>query len=112
MSLSSFNDRRGGGGGGRLTSNNFRGGSRGGGQQRADYSIPIRFTKTVKIDPELKTPLQEMPLSEKTKKVLSDKGFETMTPIQSQSYNLVYSGADVVGIIFLFIFPFGPFFTF
>lgn len=36
-------------------------------------------------------------MSDKTKKVLEEKGFETMTPIQSQSYDLVYSGVDVVG---------------
>ena len=92
-----------GGGGGGGGGGNYRGGGgggnyRGGGRsfnRPTDFSS-LRFTKTVKIDPEFKTPLIDMPLSERTKKVLSEKGFELMTPIQSQSYDLVYSGEDVV----------------
>ena len=81
--------------------NNGNGGrGRGGGGRsysRPD-TIPIRFAKTIKIDPDDKTRVEDMPLSIKTKKVLVEKGFEFMTPIQSQSYDLVYSVVDVVGI--------------
>lgn len=89
--------------GGKFGGGNRGGGWRGGvaggrgGGSRSPPDIPIRFTKTIKIDPDLKTPLADMPMSDKTKKVLELKGFETMTPIQSQSYDLVYSGVDVVG---------------
>ena len=85
------------GGGGRGGGGGWRGGGSRGGGFRPPPDIPIRFTKTIKIDPEFKTPLSDMPMSDKTKKVLADKGFESMTPIQSQSYDLVYSGVDVVG---------------
>ncbi|CAK9252802.1 unnamed protein product [Sphagnum jensenii] len=87
-SLRAFNGRKMGGGG-------WKGGSSGGRYSRPD-SLPIRFTKTIKIDPENKTPLEDMPFSSKTKAILVEKGFVTMTPIQSQSYDLVFSGADVV----------------
>jgi hypothetical protein len=65
--------------------------------QRPDYSIPIRFEKTVKIDPDIQIPVGEMNISEKTKQILFEKGFENMTPIQSQSYDLIFEGNDVVG---------------
>jgi len=95
-----------GGGGGRGGGGGYggRGGGGGGGRWRGGSSrpdtIPIRFAKTIKIDPTFQTPLSEVPLSDKTRKVLTDKGFENMTPIQSQSYDLVYSGVDVVGKLF------------
>eukprot|EP01038_Epipyxis_sp_PR26KG_P009150 gene9150-12341_t len=68
----------------------------GGGRAKMDQSLKLRFTKTVKIDPESKTPIEEMNFSPKTLSVLQAKGFTEMTPVQSQSYDLVYSGADVV----------------
>lgn len=95
FSYGASRNRGGGGGGG--------GGWRGGGGrsfQRPSDNIPIRFSKTIKIDPEFKTPIADMNISEKTKKILTDKGFELMTPIQSQSYDLVYSGVDIVGTFF------------
>ena len=90
--------RGGGGGGGGGYRGGGGGGYRGGGRsfnRPTDFSS-LRFTKTIKIDPEFQTPLADMPLSDRTKKILSEKGFELMTPIQSQSYDLVYSGDDVV----------------
>jgi superfamily II DNA/RNA helicase len=52
----------------------------------------LNFKETVKIDPEFRTPLSEMNFSEKTKEVLRSKGFEAMTPVQSQAYSYVASG--------------------
>ena len=74
------------------------GGGRGGGRgrPRMDDRQKLRFSNTIKIDPELKTPVTEMNLSERTLRVLKEKGFETLTPVQSQSYSSVYSGVDVV----------------
>lgn len=40
--------------------------------------------------------ITEVDMSSKTLDVLRSKGFEYMTPVQSQSYDLVYSGEDVV----------------
>jgi ATP-dependent RNA helicase DDX21 len=82
-------------------SSNYKGkrDSGGGGKffgRSMDSSLKLRFKTTIKIDPELKTPLSEMKFSEKTFNVLKEKGFEEMTPVQSQSYDLVYSGVDVV----------------
>jgi ATP-dependent RNA helicase DeaD len=37
-----------------------------------------------------------MTFSPITRKVLADKGFTTMTPVQSQSYDLIFEGEDVV----------------
>ena len=61
-----------------------------------DPTAQLRFQKTIKIDTELKKSIEEMNFSEKTNSVLKEKGFLTMTPVQSQSYDYVYSGADVV----------------
>lgn len=105
-SLNAYAGRSGGGGGGRGGGGSYGGrggggGGRGGGGwrggSRQSDSIPIRFAKTIKIDPSFQTPLAEIGVSDKTRQVLTDKGFELMTPIQSQSYDLVYSGVDVVG---------------
>lgn len=74
----------GGGGGGRY------------GRPQMDPAAKLRFKKTIKIDPEYKTKIEDMKLSEKTLKVLKDKGFQEMTPVQSQSFDYVYSGDDVV----------------
>ena len=101
FSYGASRNRGGGGGGG--------GGWRGGGGrsfQRPSDNIPIRFSKTIKIDPEFKTPIADMNISEKTKKILTDKGFELMTPIQSQSYDLVYSGVDIVGTFFTTVYSY------
>lgn len=99
-SLFAYAGRGGGGGGAGRGGGYSRGGGGGGSRWRSPSrpdSIPIRFAKTIKIDPNFQTPLADIGVSEKTKKVLSDKGFENMTPIQSQSFDLVYSGVDVVG---------------
>jgi len=80
-------DRRRGGGGG------HRGRGRG---LQQDPLAKLSFTKTIKIDPEEKTPVSEMPLSDCTKDILQKKGFEFMTPVQSQSYEFVKSGSDCV----------------
>ncbi len=77
--------RRGGGGGY---------GSNGGGAQNP--FAKLSFKHTVKIDPDHTTAVTEMPFSDVTKTVLQQKGFSKMTPVQSQSYEHVFSGADVV----------------
>ena len=61
-----------------------------------DQRLQLNFRKTIKIDPDLKTPITEMNFLPKTIEVLQGKGFEFMTPVQSQSYDLVYGGDDVV----------------
>lgn len=50
----------------------------------------------MKIDPSVKTPIDAIKFDPKTLKVLQNKGFEFLTPVQSQSYEHVYSGVDVV----------------
>ena len=56
----------------------------------------LRFTKTIKIDPELRTEIGAIDFSAPTLRTLKEKGFETLTPVQSQSFESVYSGVDVV----------------
>ena len=56
----------------------------------------LRFTKTIKIDPELRTEIGAIDFSAPTLRTLTEKGFETLTPVQSQSFESVYSGVDVV----------------
>lgn len=99
------NDRNRGGSGG-----DFRrsgGGGRGGGGSRfggrggdrqpyVDPFAKLNFRQTIKIDPESTTTIQAMNMSPLTEKVLIDKGFTVMTPVQSQSYQEVYDGNDVV----------------
>ena len=86
----------GGGGGGRRG-----GGGRGGGgyrssQKPSDPFDKLKFEETIQIDPDFQTPITEMPFSAATMKTLQSKGFDKMTPVQSQSYDKVYSGLDVV----------------
>lgn len=86
----------GGGGGGR---GGGRGGYGGGGGRFVrpqDPAEKLKFSKTVKIDPESKTPVGEMRVSEATMKKLIEKEFTHMTPVQSQSYDYVFGGEDVV----------------
>ena len=72
-------------------------GSRGG-HSNNDYDAKakLNFKTTVKIDPNQRTPVEDMPLSTTTTNILLEKGFETMTPVQSQSYEYVASGVDCV----------------
>jgi ATP-dependent RNA helicase DDX21 len=83
---------RGGGYGGR------GGGGYGGrgGRPRMDQTATLRFANTIKIDPNLQKKVDEMGFSEKTLRVLKEKGFESLTPVQTQSYSIVYEGQDVV----------------
>jgi ATP-dependent RNA helicase DDX21 len=85
-------------GGARSSYSGGGGGGGGGGHRfgRQDTGGELRFKKTIKIDPELKTPIGEMNLLPKTLNVLQQKGFEFMTPVQSQSFEYVFGGEDVV----------------
>ena len=56
----------------------------------------LSFKKTIQIDPECQTPIDEMELSAPTVQALKEKGFDKMTPIQSQCFELVRKGEDVV----------------
>lgn len=88
---------RGRGGGGYRGGGGGRGGGRGGGWgQKMDPTLQLRFSKTIKIDPSLKTPLEEMEFHDKTKKILLERGFKEMTPVQSQSYQHILDGGDIV----------------
>lgn len=86
----------GGGGGYRGGGGRGRFGDRSRQQQQQDPFAKLRFKTNVKIDPDAKTPLAEMKFSERTRKTLEGKGFFEMTPVQSQSYDYVYAGGDVV----------------
>lgn len=72
-----------------------RGGSRGG-SRAPDPFANLNFQKTIKIDPEFKTPITEANLSSETLKVLQAKGFTEMTPVQSQAFTEIFGGKDVV----------------
>lgn len=87
--------RGGGGGGGR---GRGRGGGRGGGRfvRASEPFDELSFKETIKIDPENQSPLAEMNFNLKTLKALEKKGFEKLTPVQSQSYARIYEGEDVV----------------
>jgi ATP-dependent RNA helicase DDX21 len=56
----------------------------------------LSFAKTVKIDPEFRSPIKDMNFSPKIEAALLEKGFTTLTPVQSQAYAEVISGKDVV----------------
>jgi superfamily II DNA/RNA helicase len=61
-----------------------------------DPYAKLRFSQTIKIDPELKAAIDSIDFHPKTLAVLKEKGFEYLTPVQSQSYEHVSSGVDVV----------------
>ena len=75
-----------------------RGGGRGGrgGRPRMDDRIQLKFSKTIKIDPDNKTPIAEMKFSSATRRVLEEKGFTELTPVQSQTFDYVFDGVDIV----------------
>jgi DEAD/DEAH box helicase len=75
-----------------------RGGGRGGrgGRPRMDDRIQLKFSKTIKIDPDNKTPVAEMKFSPATRRVLEEKGFTELTPVQSQTFDYVFDGVDIV----------------
>ena len=83
-----------------------RGGGRGGGgrggrggrfgRPRMDDRAQLKFSKTIKIDPENKTPVADMNFSPATRRVLEEKGFTDLTPVQSQSFDYIFDGVDIV----------------
>ena len=90
---------RGGGGGGGRGGGGRGGGGGGGGRFRPRPSDPfeaLRFKETIKINPESKTPITDMTFSAPTLRVLQEKGFTECTPVQSQSFQYVFKGDDVV----------------
>jgi len=88
--------KRSGGGGRGGGGSRFGGGGRGGRAPYVDPFAKLNFRQTIKIDPESTTTIQAMNMSPLTQKVLIDKGFTVMTPVQSQSYKEVFDGNDVV----------------
>jgi ATP-dependent helicase YprA (DUF1998 family) len=54
------------------------------------------FGKVIKLDPELRKLVGDMPFSDGVKALLTEKGFESMTPIQSQCYESIFAGEDVI----------------
>jgi ATP-dependent RNA helicase DDX21 len=56
----------------------------------------LRFKKTINIDPSNQIPIAEAGLSALTLAALEEKRFEKLTPIQSQSFKMVFDGEDVV----------------
>jgi ATP-dependent RNA helicase DDX21 len=62
----------------------------------SDSFQKLKFSTTVKIDPEFRSSIDEMDFSPATLKVLKEKGFTELTPVQSQSFEYVRSGGDVV----------------
>lgn len=61
-----------------------------------DQNAKLKFSETIKIDPARKDPIDSIAFSAPTMRVLASKGFEFLTPVQSQSYPYVYSGVDLV----------------
>ena len=90
-----------GGGGGRSFGNNSRGGSRGGPKsQRIDVS---RFINKAIIIEEVKVYIPkhtfaDFAIDERIKQNITQKGFETPTPIQDQAIPEILQGRDIVGI--------------
>lgn len=103
--------------GGRSRDGNFRSGGRdtfrsGGGNFRSGgrsfdgrRGIPreyqpdvddLSFSKVVKIDPDFKLAVAEMNFTPATKKALEGKGIQHLTPVQSQSFEPVLAGEDIV----------------
>jgi superfamily II DNA/RNA helicase len=87
-----------GGGGGQ------RGRSGGRGQPLMRYSSKqspldsMYFKNVIQIDPTYQRVIDEMEgMSKLTKQALTRKGFAALTPIQSQAYDLVLAGDDIVG---------------
>jgi ATP-dependent RNA helicase DDX21 len=56
----------------------------------------LSFAKTVKINPDFRSPIKDMKFDSKIEQALLEKGFTNLTPVQSQSYPEVLSGKDVV----------------
>lgn len=63
----------------------------------SDFDDRLNFQQIVKIDPNLQTPIADLNCSAVTKNTLLKKGFTALTPIQSQSYDYILSGADIIG---------------
>ena len=84
------------GSGGRGGRGGGRGGRGGRGRPRMDDRAQLKFSKTIKIDPEIKTPVADMKFSAATLRVLEGKGFTDLTPVQSQTFSYVYDGVDIV----------------
>jgi hypothetical protein len=76
------------------------GGSKGsfgsGWQNRMDPAAKLKFSETIKIDPEVKALITDMNFSPQTLKILEEKKFTQMTPVQTASYDPVFNGKDVV----------------
>ena len=84
------NRGRGGGGGGGYRGNRDRRGP------QHDPMAAFTFKHTIKIDPELQTPMEDMGFSTTTMSAMQRKSYTLMTPVQSQSYQVVKEGGDVV----------------
>ena len=56
----------------------------------------LTFKETIKIDPDFRSNLVDMDFSPKTLAALEKKGFEKLTPVQSQSFERILTGEDVV----------------
>jgi superfamily II DNA/RNA helicase len=57
----------------------------------------INFKEMIKIDPAITTPLTEMGFSAHLQSSVQKRGFKLMTPIQSQSFQRILEGNDVIG---------------
>ena len=67
-----------------------------GGKSPMDQTLKLRFKRTIKIDTDIKAPISDFNFSTPTLNALQKKGFDFLTPVQSQSYAPVYAGDDVV----------------
>lgn len=61
-----------------------------------DSSQQLKFSKIIKIDTSLRPPLDSIKLSSKTLEVLKSKGYTSFTPVQYQTFETIYGGADLV----------------
>ncbi len=110
--MSVYGDRGSGGGGRSGGGNGGGGGSRFSSRGPTNRFVPLgrgysssssrssfsttSFRQVIPIDPNLRTSVMDMPFSAITRNALLEKGFDTMTPVQAQSYPIVFSGVDIV----------------
>lgn len=63
---------------------------------KRDSLEALSFSRTATIDPSLTTSLADSALSPATVAALAAKGFTHLTPVQSQAYEAILAGGDVV----------------
>lgn len=63
---------------------------------KRDSLEELTYSNKIQINPDMQTSIDDMKISDKTKSALRNKGFLKLTPVQSQSYSQIFSGADCI----------------